>query len=209
MEISKYIKTISLQLDVIAFIQSQIIAKNPPPPSRILSIDLFGSDAQKSEIAEYLLSAYCFDLPIRLMQDFRLPVTTIYTNAISKLARKKLEAKIGDMLKAIKGTLPEEDWDEIILKCIQIFSQEHSDIKTAEKFISKLSTEASKVDGYMLCGKLKSAYIEAVKVNLVEKIKVIRAEALRTDQTNLAQLCDKFLYLNEGGKGEQKPLTFH
>jgi len=206
-DLAKYIKSISLQIDVIGFVQSQIASKNPPP-NRMLSIDLFGTDAQKVEIVEYLLSAYYFDLPIRLVQDFRLPVTTIYTTAMAKLAKKKLEPKILDMLKAIKGTLPDEDWDEVILRCIQIFAKEHSDVKTAEKFIARLSSEESKVDGYIICGKLKSAYIEAVKVNLVEKIRLIREEAITTDQTGVAQLCDKFLYLNEGGK-EQKPVSFH
>lgn len=198
-ELAKYIKTINLQLDVTLFLQSQTQAKQPPPP-RILSVTLLGSVSHCTEIAEYLLTAYAYDLGIRVIQECRLPITSIYSSAAGKIARKRLESKLQEMLKAVKGTLPDEDWDEVLLACIRVYARELDDLKTAEKFAAKLSREESRVDAFIICGKLKSAYISAVKDNLIEKIKVIRDEAIRRNDTTVVQLCDKFLYLQAGPK---------
>ena len=195
----RYIKTINLQFDVTTFLQQQTQAKQAPAP-RILSISLMGSVTQCTEIAEHLLVSYAFDLGLRVIQECRLPVTAIYSSAASNMARKRLEPKLQELLKAVKGTLPEEDWDEVLMACVRVYARELNDIKTAEKYVARMSREESRVDGFIVCGKLKSAYISAVKDNLIVKIKAVREEALRRNDNTVLQLCDKFLYLQAGPK---------
>lgn len=171
-----------------------------PPPTRILSITLMGSVTHCTEIAEHLLVSYAYDLGMRVIQECRLPVTTIYSSAAAKMARKRLETKLQEFLKAVKGTLPDEDWDEVLLACVRVYAKELDDMKTADKYVARMAREEGRVDAFIACGKLKSAYISAVKENLMEKIKLIREEAVRRNDNTVLQLCEKFLYLQAGPK---------
>jgi hypothetical protein len=49
------------------------------------------------------------------------------------------------------------------------------------------------VEGFVMCGKLKSAYLAAVKANDASLIIKIREEANRTNAPGVADLCQKFL----------------
>ncbi len=77
------------------------------------------------------------------------------------------------MLRAIKGTVTDEEWDRVVLCAVSVFARELRDVKSAERLVSRLTREDSRVDAYMLCGKLKTAYITAVKENLVSTICIV------------------------------------
>jgi zinc finger FYVE domain-containing protein 26 len=104
-----------------------------------------------------------------------------------------VKPKVLEMLRAIKGTVTDEEWDKVVLCAVSVFVRELNDVKLGEKFVSRLAREDSRVDAYVLCGKLKSAYITAVKENLVDKVKMVREEARKDGQQTVVELCDKFL----------------
>jgi zinc finger FYVE domain-containing protein 26 len=64
---------------------------------------------------------------------------------------------------------------------------------TAEKFISSLRGDEAKVMAFITCGKLKSAYLVAVKLNNISLIKTIRDEARKKGAKRELELCEKFL----------------
>ena len=49
------------------------------------------------------------------------------------------------------------------------------------------------ISGYIFCGKLRSAYLIAVKGDRIEDVKRISAMAQQTGQTATRNICDKWL----------------
>lgn len=208
-EITRYIKTVTLQIQVTKYTHS-ITEQSKPAISLLssptkdpnnnsatntapISFTLFGPTNQKAALAETMLVLHNFDLAFQIMQDFRLPITTIYVSAIKKIAQKKQEAKINDLLRNIKGTITDQEWDEILLAAINVFANEQQDYKTAEKFAVKLCDDNSRITALVWCKRLKRAYLEAVKMNNVEKVELIRDEAAKMDAKTEYEMCIKWL----------------
>ncbi len=78
------------------------------------------------------------------------------------------------------------------MAAIRVFA-EQKDLKTAENLIGKVVSTKSKVYGYVLCSKLKAAYLLAVKANDVGLVELILDEARKQDDKTVADLCEKYL----------------
>jgi len=141
---------------------------------------------------------YNFALAFRIMQDFRLPITNIYLKAICAISRKKQANKVNDLLKEIKGTCSDNDWDEIVLASIKVWVGELQDTKTAEKNLaSKLVGSRSKVVANILCGKRKAAYLQAVRDNDRVLVQMVHEEAEKANDATIFGLCEKYLSQNQ------------
>jgi zinc finger FYVE domain-containing protein 26 len=186
-EISKYLKCIALQTQVIRHQQVNKIS------GLGISATLFGAINQKIAVAEEMLAHHNYDLGYQIMQEFRLPVTQVYPNAISKIVARKQANKLEDMLRNVKGILNDNDWDFVVQCCINIFVKELNDPKSAEKFVPKLLNDSNRLTAYLACGKLKTAYLQAVQTEDINAIKLIMTEAEKTSTPSIVELCKKFL----------------
>eukprot|EP01094_Clydonella_sp_ATCC50884_P016875 TRINITY_DN2852_c0_g1_i2.p1 TRINITY_DN2852_c0_g1~~TRINITY_DN2852_c0_g1_i2.p1 ORF type:complete len:208 (+),score=85.12 TRINITY_DN2852_c0_g1_i2:62-685(+) len=92
-----------------------------------------------------------------------------------------------------QGTVSDDDWDKIVGACVDIFVEQHQDMRTAEQFVEKLQNQHSHVVGLVKVGKLKQAYLSAVKQNRPDQMQLIRDAAERSGATTIAQLCSKYL----------------
>jgi len=109
----------------------------PKNVSQLNNLSLFGQQAQKvstlfdhlqnqlnnlccvqSEIARELLECANHDLAFRVMQEFRMPMAPIYAEAIAKIAGRRQVPKIFDLLKNVKGSVDDKDWDEVRTKSL-------------------------------------------------------------------------------------------
>lgn len=187
-EISRYLRSLNLQVEVLKYFSTQ-----PKNVSQLNNLSLFGQQAQKSEIARELLECANHDLAFRVMQEFRMPMAPIYAEAIAKIAGRRQVPKIFDLLKNVKGSVDDKDWDEMVLAGVRVMVRDHHDAKTGERLVDKLVYPQSKVEGFVLCGKLKSAYLVAVKAADTSLIIKIREEAFRSNVPGVAELCQKFL----------------
>lgn len=79
------------------------------------------------------------------------------------------------------------------MAAIRVFAEQHRDVKTAENLIGKVISTKSKVYAYVLCGKLKAAYLLAVKANDVGLVELILDEARKQDDRTVLDLCEKYL----------------
>jgi zinc finger FYVE domain-containing protein 26 len=96
-------------------------------------------------VAGELLGSYNHELAFKVMQEFRLPMAPIYVDAIAKIASKRQVSKIFDLLKNVKGSVDDKDWDEVVLAAIKVMVRDHNDPKTGEKLVDKLVYLQSKV----------------------------------------------------------------
>ncbi|VDI79486.1 zinc finger FYVE domain-containing protein 26 [Mytilus galloprovincialis] len=65
--------------------------------------------------------------------------------------------------------------------------------KEAENLIKLLRKDSHKINAYILCGKLRSAYLMAVKAERVEDVQRIAGAAQRMGQTAVKNICNKWL----------------
>jgi len=128
-----------------------------------------------------------------VMQDYRLPMPAIYSSAIAKIAQIKQSVKVLELLKYVKGTVNDSEWDEVVMAGIIVFVEQHKDLKTADNLINKLVSVKSKVAAHILCKKLKAAYLAAVKANDLALIELISNEARKQNDRTVHELCEKYL----------------
>jgi len=185
-EINRYIKSTTLQLQITKFLYQNI--KGPAP-----NLSVFGNAIQRSALAEQVIVLHNFDLAFQIIQEYRLPIKQIYINAVAKIVQKKQLNKVNDLLRSIQGTITEDEWDEVVLACITSLANDVNEPKTAEKWITKLTNNSNKVIAHIACGKLKAAYLLAVKCNLRSSIELIREEAKKTESLSIVDLCDRYL----------------
>ncbi|KAF0982933.1 hypothetical protein FDP41_010912 [Naegleria fowleri] len=166
-EISRYIKTINLQMEVTKKFGNIV------SPTTNTRLSLFDSAKGKCEITEYLMTQ-SFDLSFRIASEYHLPIVKLYIRILCGLVRKKQIPMIENLLKQIRGTpISDEDWDVIINNIIKLCIKEMNDEKNAEKFIAKLRNDSKKVRACLLCNRFKAAYLIAVKCNNLDDVKLI------------------------------------
>jgi zinc finger FYVE domain-containing protein 26 len=219
-DIHRYVKTINLQLEATKFMQ-QLLAKSKgaktnnnnnnisinvlePEQSEQNEEDgqgkkkkqknsLFGTTQAKSIIAERMLVEHNFDLGFKIVQEFHLPMARIYNNALLKLAQSKQTKFVNELLKSIKPFLNDDEWDPILSAIVQVYAEQNQDPNTAEKFATSIKSEESKAQALLVCGKLKSAYLSAIKTGNVDIVKDIRDEAKKRGAKRELELCEKFI----------------
>jgi hypothetical protein len=84
-----------------------------------------------------------------------------------------------------------------MMPVVEIFAKEKKDVVTAEKLAGLLVSPAQRVDALILCGKLKSAYLAAVKMANKDLVRKIFTEAALANEKNIVKLCAKYLEIGD------------
>jgi zinc finger FYVE domain-containing protein 26 len=216
-ELTRYEKTINLQIEVTKYVYSQN-KEIRDSTSGMNLLTLFGSVAQKKgksrdfsfflvfslislslsslsflELTERLILLHNFDLAFQIMQEFQLPLKPIYINCLTEMTRKKQTPKVMELLKNIQSTISDQEWDEVLLSCVEIYFNELQDEKTSEKLVERIVENKNKIRALITTGKLKAAYLQAVKLRAPELIREIQSRAKRIDARGIYDLCAKYL----------------
>lgn len=154
-EIANYMQSTNFQLELfqIPNLIGIIAEKN---------LDLYGSERKKKKIAKILLQ-HAPDFAIRIINAYNLPAVKIYTSILQDFALKKRHDLIDAILKKSLLMLRQEDKDEILEALIYTQSQTLQDIKSAEKHISKLSSDTIITRSWLHCQNYKKAYSAATR----------------------------------------------
>ncbi len=150
--------------------------------------------------------------------------TLVYSQIARELAKQYNFKEINNLLKCINESGYENDinasYDECISTCIRVFAsntsptnlQSTSNILTAqqqqqqvqhskeiEELIQLIKDDENKINAYILNGRLKSAYLIAIKIDRGDIVKHIANVAERMNQNLIKDICNKWL--------EKKSLT--
>jgi len=183
----RYLRTVKLQIDICNAMAKEQKFKEENPPT------LFGSSKKRLEICVKLMLVDQFDLAFRIIQEYRLSAVECYVHSVRSMARQRQVNRLSELFRNIKATISDDEWDHVLEVCISVFCKELQDIKLAEKFMPMIIGDANKITAFIISGKLRNAYLHAVKVHRYSDIEKIKQEAVRTNQTAVVQLCDKFL----------------
>jgi len=203
-ELNNHLNTINLQTEVTNFMHQSAVERGglgilrASEGSRMPT--LFGNGHVRGEMAVQVLLAGTaiqdgFSLASRIIQDFNLPAARVYVDAGRSLARQYKFSHIEELLRCSRetGQVTDKCYDDIILACVSIVSPDQSQAKHLEALIKLLKSDTNKINAFLMCGKLKSAYLIAVKGDRVEAIQKIAEVAANTGQSKMVEICTKYL----------------
>ncbi|KAM6969170.1 zinc finger FYVE domain-containing protein 26 [Tautogolabrus adspersus] len=180
-DVSRHMNTIELQLEVTRFLHrcetagsskaSQSSTSSSKSPGSSSPPTLFGGSPVKVEVAcKVMLGGKNieegFGIAYRVIQDFQLEAQAVYVRAGQRLVRQRQYGAVRQLLKCVgeSGTATKNDCDALILSCVSVAEKGPADAKELESLILEAKSTESKIKAYLLCSKLRPAYLLAVKL---------------------------------------------
>ncbi|KAM8833445.1 zinc finger FYVE domain-containing protein 26 isoform 1-T1 [Synchiropus picturatus] len=196
-DVSRHMNTIELQLEVTRFLHR---CEPPATPGSGSPPTLFGASPMKVEVAcKVMLGGKNieegFGIAYRVVQVFQLEARAVYERVGQKLIREKHYGSVRQLLKCVgeSGTATKNDCDALILSCVSVADKGAADAKEVEGLILETKNTENKIKAYLLCGKLRPAYLLAVKLEprragpLVHDVLVAAEEAKDSVMQNICR----------------------
>ncbi|ELW48072.1 Zinc finger FYVE domain-containing protein 26 [Tupaia chinensis] len=166
-DVSRHMNTLQLQMEVTRFLHRCESAGT----SQITTLPLptlFGNNHMKMDVAcKVMLGGKNvedgFGIAFRVLQDFQLDAAATYCRAARQLVEKEKYSEIRQLLKCVSesGMATKGDGDTILLNCLEAFKRIPP--QELEGLIQAIHSDDNKVQAYLTCCKLRSAYLIAVK----------------------------------------------
>jgi zinc finger FYVE domain-containing protein 26 len=131
-------------------------------------------------------------------------VIPILTNAVQLLTQKNQFRQVKHLLRRAKDLLLTDDvaWDQFVHSSVKKFVA-LGQAKSAEKLIPFITKDENRIESLIICGKLKTAYLLAVKTNQKDKVALIRDEAKSKNFMTEYRLCVQYLALADDASTKQ------
>ena len=204
-EIQKHVDIIALQEELFKFFDVESNNATLSQPLRLravqaTSLSLFaGQEQQVSLAAEVLVIgsdvSAAFTLAFKIVQVLLQTGQQVYSTALCELARLKMNGKVAEVIKFVKPAVDDTTWDMVILDLIGVFRSEQGDAKMADQYSQVIKSDATKIEALIKCGRLKNAYLIAVKTaTAVAYVRRIRDASVEMEGNHvITSLCDGYL----------------
>uniref|UniRef100_A0A8C0ERH3 Zinc finger FYVE domain-containing protein 26 n=1 Tax=Bubo bubo TaxID=30461 RepID=A0A8C0ERH3_BUBBB len=194
-DVSRHINTVDLQMEVTKFLHrcessgtSQMTGSSLPT--------LFGNNNMKMDVAcKVMLEGKNieegFGIAFRVLQDFQLEATDVYSKVAKQLVKQQKYSEIRQLLKCVNesGVAAKNDGDNIILNCLNEFKN-----IPAEVSLSCI------IQAYVMCNKLRSAYLVSVrqeKTRAVQLVQHVRQLAENSGDDVVKAICAQWLSVHQ------------
>ncbi|PIA65103.1 hypothetical protein AQUCO_00100530v1 [Aquilegia coerulea] len=149
---------------------------------------------RRCEIAETLAEKN-FDLAFQVIYDFTLPgifmAVDIYAGVAASLAERKRGGQLTEFLRNIKGTIDDDDWDQVLGAAINVYANRHKE--RPDRLIDMLTSSHRKVLACVVCGRLKSAFQIASRSGSVADVQYVAHQALHANALPVLDMCKQWL----------------
>ncbi|XP_061467048.1 zinc finger FYVE domain-containing protein 26 isoform X2 [Rhineura floridana] len=199
-DVSRHINTVELQLEVTRFLHQ--CEKLGASPVAVLSVPtLFGNNQMKMDVAcKVMLEGKNieegFGIAFRVLQDFQLDAATVYNKVARQLVKQQNYSEIKQLLKCIKesGVADKNDGDNVILNCLDEFDSIPAE--ELDNLIQDMDSDENKIQAYLKCHKLRSAYLVSVKqesTRAVQLVQHVRQLAEDSGEDVVQAICTQWL----------------
>eukprot|EP00268_Persea_americana_P011356 TRINITY_DN1480_c0_g2_i5.p1 TRINITY_DN1480_c0_g2~~TRINITY_DN1480_c0_g2_i5.p1 ORF type:complete len:2512 (+),score=535.90 TRINITY_DN1480_c0_g2_i5:141-7676(+) len=130
---------------------------------------------RRCEIAETLAEKN-FDLAFQVIYEFNLPAVDIYAGVAASLAERKKGSQLTEFLRNIKGTIDDDDWDDVLGAAINVYANRHKE--RPDRLIDMLTSSHRKVLACVVCGRLKSAFQIASRSGSVADVQYVAHQVM-------------------------------
>ncbi|XP_004426329.1 PREDICTED: zinc finger FYVE domain-containing protein 26 [Ceratotherium simum simum] len=166
-DVSRHMNTLQLQMEVTRFLH-RCESAGTSQISTLPLPTLFGNNHMKMDVAcKVMLGGKNvedgFGIAFRVLQDFQLDAAMTYCRAARQLVEREKYGEIRQLLKCVSesGMAAKSDGDTILLNCLEAFKRIPP--QELEGLIQAIHNDDNKVQAYLTCCKLRSAYLIAVK----------------------------------------------
>ncbi|XP_032478132.1 zinc finger FYVE domain-containing protein 26 [Phocoena sinus] len=214
-DVSRHVNTLQLQVEVTRFLhrcESAGTSQITPLPLPTL----FGNNHMKMDVAcKVMLGGKNvedgFGIAFRVLQDFQLDAAATYCKAARQLVEREKYSEIRQLLKCVSesGMAAKSDGDTILLHCLEAFKRIPP--QELEGLIQAMHSDDSKVQAYLTCCKLRSAYLIAVKQEhsrAVVLVQQVQQAAKSSGDAVVQDICSQWLLTSHSrgahGSGSRK-----
>ncbi|TYH69442.1 hypothetical protein ES332_D05G056100v1 [Gossypium tomentosum] len=145
---------------------------------------------RRCEIAETLVERN-FDLAFQVIYEFNLPAVDIYAAVAASLAERKKGSLLTEFFRNIKGTIDDDDWDQVLGAAINVYANKHKE--RPDRLIDMLTSSHRKVLACVVCGRLKSAFQIASRSGSVADVQYVAHQALHANALPVLDMCKQWL----------------
>ncbi|XP_065850998.1 uncharacterized protein [Euphorbia lathyris] len=177
-------------------IQLEVVKSSNDPDGPQWKHSLFGNPndpetfRRRCEIAEKLVEKN-FDLAFQVIYEFNLPAVDIYAGVAASLAERKKGSQLTEFFRNIKGTIDDEDWDQVLGAAINVYANKHKE--RPDRLIDMLTSSHRKVLACVVCGRLKSAFQIASRSGSVADVQYVAHQALHANALPVLDMCKQWL----------------
>ncbi|NWI83073.1 ZFY26 protein, partial [Dryoscopus gambensis] len=198
--LSRHINTVDLQMEVTKFLhQCESSGTSQMTDSSLPT--LFGNNNMKMDVAcKVILEGKNieegFGIAFRVLQDFQLEATEVYSKVAKQLVKQQKYSEIRQLLKCVNesGEAAKNDGDNIILSCLNEFK--NIPAEDLDNLIQDMDSDENKIQAYMMCNKLRSAYLVSVrqeKARAVQLVQHVRQLAESSGDDVVRAICAQWL----------------
>ncbi|GMH10819.1 hypothetical protein Nepgr_012660 [Nepenthes gracilis] len=134
-----------------------------------------------------MLAEKNFDLGFQVIYEFNLPAVDIYAAVAASLAERKKGGQLTEFFRNIKGTIDDDEWDQVLGAAINIYANKHKE--RPDRLIDMLTSSHRKVLACVVCGRLKSAFQIASKSGSVADVQYVAHQALHANALPVLDMC--------------------
>lgn len=145
---------------------------------------------RRCKIAEVLVEKN-FDLAFQVIYEFNLPAVDIYAGVAASLAERKRGSQLTEFFRNIKGTIDDDDWDQVLGASINVYANKHKE--RPDRLIDMLTSSHRKVLACVVCGRLKSAFQIASRSGSVADVQYVAHQALHANALPVLDMCKQWL----------------
>ncbi|XP_043930003.1 zinc finger FYVE domain-containing protein 26 [Protopterus annectens] len=213
-DVTRHINTIELQIEVTRFLQRCESSGNTRNIT-FTPATLFGSNQMKEDVAcKVMLGGKNieegFGIAFRIIQDFQLKAASVYNKAAKHLVTEHQYKEIKQLLKCVmeSGEATKQDCDDIIFRCTEVADKGASEAKELESLILEIKSIDIRVKAYLMCCKLRPAYLIAVKqepARAVHLVKEVLQVAEKIEDGVMQSICKQWLSEHQN-KAVMKPI---
>uniref|UniRef100_A0A8C2U0Y4 Zinc finger FYVE domain-containing protein 26 n=1 Tax=Coturnix japonica TaxID=93934 RepID=A0A8C2U0Y4_COTJA len=216
-DVSRHINTVDLQMEVTKFLHRCEISGSSQMAGSSLPT-LFGNNNMKMDVAcKVMLEGKNveegFGIAFRVLQDFQLEATEVYSKVAKQLVKQQKYSEIRQLLKCVSesGVAAKNDGDTIILNCLSEFK--NIPAEDLDNLIQDMDSDENKIQAYLMCNKLRSAYLVSVrqeKSRAVQLVQHVRQLAESSGEDVVRAICTQWLTVhqpktrNRLGQGSRK-----
>eukprot|EP00257_Ricinus_communis_P015242 XP_015573117.1 uncharacterized protein LOC8271234 [Ricinus communis] len=177
-------------------IQLEVVKSSNDPDEPQWKHSLFGNPndpetfRRRCEIAEKLVEKN-FDLAFQVIYEFNLPAVDIYAGVAASLAERKKGSQLTEFFRNIKGTIDDDDWDQVLGAAINVYANKHKE--RPDRLIDMLTSSHRKVLACVVCGRLKSAFQIASRSGSVADVQYVAHQALHANSLPVLDMCKQWL----------------
>ncbi|XP_042303954.1 zinc finger FYVE domain-containing protein 26 isoform X3 [Sceloporus undulatus] len=179
-DVSRHINTVELQMEVTKFLHR--CEKQGASSATVFTVPtLFGNSQMKMEVA---------------CKDFQLEAAAVYNKVARQLVKQQNYSEIRQLIKCIKesGAANKNDGDNVILNCLDDFDSVPAE--ELDNLIQDMESDENKIQAYLRCHKLRSAYLVSVKqenTRAVQLVQHVRQLAEDSGEDVVQAICTQWL----------------